>query len=199
MRLVIVDNSGEKHGGPECTKALKDYASNHENTDLYILEKNLGHGLGMHYGMKQIRTKYVYMFESDVIMRQPNLIEDMLKYMSDRIYAVGPYKFPVTYSGGKQCDSGTSVKTMIRVWIYCCLMNVKQYFKFPPFCSDKGINAAPTRNAFAAIHDTGRSRELLIDFDVDKYVQHLDGGTRCRIGIPPLEDYKEWSHYLKSL
>jgi hypothetical protein len=75
-------------------------------------------------------------------------------------------------------------------------LSKETYFKFPAWDSHNGCNASPLLKAMRAIADSGRDKELMVEFDVDKYVTHLYGGTRLVIGIPRLKDYKAWEQYL---
>lgn len=195
MRLIIVNNSfDERQEGLNCTKALEEYCKTDENVELHTLPVNIGHGLGMHHGIEQVKTKYIYMFESDTLHQKPNLIEDMLKVATNVAYAVGPTVI-VDYEYCKY--SATGVR---RLWPYASLINRKKYYKFPMFSSDKGVNAAPLLKVTQAIADSGIQDKLLIEFPVNLYVKHLDGGTRGVIGIPELKDHKKWTyHYSKSI
>ena len=191
MKLIIVDNSGKTR--PEslaCTKALKEYCKKDKNAELVITSKNLGHGLGMTHGFKKVKTPYVYVFESDVIMNKPGLIEAMLKKIKPSTYAVGPILM-VSYHRAQEVDPNEP-GAIRRLWPYSSLISLKTYFKYPVWNSDKGINAAPLGDATRAIEDTGKSLKLLVEFNVDKYVTHLGGRSRAVVGIPKLADYRDW-------
>lgn len=198
MKLVIIDNSGrERSECLMCTDALKEYCEIDKRAELIIMPENLGHGLGMHHGLQQIKTTYTYIFESDVVMERAGLIEAMLKLATSRIYSVGPILI-VSYHEGKQSFKRHE-RSMRRLWPYASLVSTKTYFEYPYWDSDEGINAAPLKKAMQKIADFGKD-ELMIEFDVDKYVTHRYGGTRKVIGIPKLRSYRQWtSHYLKSI
>lgn len=201
MKLVIIDNSGTKREpeGPMCTDALKKYCRTDKNTELIVMPRNLGHGIGMHYGLQQIKTTYTYIFESDVGMNKFGLVEVMLELITPRIYSVGP-TIIVCYRQGRKSSSKSKERTMRRLWPYSSLMSTKMYFEYPSWDSDQGTNAAPLKKTMQKIADSGKEDKLMIEFDVDKYVTHKGGGTRGIIGIPPLRNYKKWtSHYLKSI
>jgi hypothetical protein len=200
IKLIIIDNSGKE--GPEClmcTDALKEYCKTDKRAELVIMPENLGHGLGMHYGLQQIRTQYTYVFESDVTMEHAGLIEAMLELMTSKIYSVGPIMI-VCYDDGKETSKNDRKRTIRRLWPYASLLSTKTYFEYPGWNSHDGINAAPLLSAMRAIADSDREDELMIEFDVDKYVHHRYGGTRTVIGIPKLRNHRKWtSHYLKSI
>ena len=200
MKLIIIDNSGTtRPEGRRCISALKRYCKSDPNAEHFIMKRNLGHGVGMHYGFQQVKTTYTYVFESDVTMREPGLIEAMLKLATPQIYSVGP-TIIVTYAKAEESSKNVKHRIMRRLWPYSSLLSTKTYFKFPPWNSDGGINAAPLKDAMRKIDNSGKDKELMIEFDVDKYVTHKYGGTRGIIGIPPLRNYKKWtSHYSKSI
>jgi hypothetical protein len=200
MKLIVIDNSGKKRKeGPPCTQLLQDYCSKDKNIELHVMSNNLGHGLGMHIGIQKVKTTYTYVFESDTRMDNGGLIEAMLKLASPEVYSVGP-TVKVDYKTCSASDAKTSKRRIVRrLWPYASLLSTETYFKFPPWDSDNGINAAPLLKVTQSIADTGRDEELMIEFDVDKYVKHLYGGTRAVIGIPRLENHEQWtSRYLKS-
>lgn len=199
MKLIIIDNSGKgRPEGPMCTDALKEYCKIDRKAELIIMPENFGHGLGMHYGFQQIKTTYTYIFESDVIMEHAGLIEAMLELMTPEIYSVGPIMI-VCYGKGKETSKNDRERTIRRLWPYASLLSTRTYFEYPGWNSHDGINAAPLLSAMQAIADSGKEDELMIEFDVDKYVHHRYGGTRIVIGIPKLRNYRQWtSRYLKS-
>ena len=199
MKLIIIDNSGtNRPEGPICTEALKVYCETDKLAKLIVMPRNLGHGVAMNHGFKQIKTDYVYVFESDVEMRSPGLIEAMLKKITPEIYSVGPI-LNVCYKHAKKASKDFPLRTMRRLWPYSSLLSIKTYFKYPAWDSDKGTNVAPLLKAMQVIADSSKEDKLMIEFDVDKYVFHKGGGTRTVVGIPPLKDYKKWtSRYSKS-
>ena len=200
VKLIIIDNSGK--GRPEClmcTDVLKEYCKADEKAELIIMPENLGHGLGMHYGLQQIETSYTYIFESDVIMEHGGLIEAMLELATPEIYSVGPI-MTVCYDKGEETFRDDKKRTIRRLWPYASLLSTKTYFEYPSWNSHDGMNAAPLLSAMQAIANSGKEDKLMIEFDVDKYVHHKYGGTRKVIGIPKLRNYEKWtSHYSKSI
>ena len=185
MKLLVVDNSDDGI----CTPALKKYIQDDPHAIIFKTEKNLGHGIGADLCIRKSLGKYVYIFESDVAMLKPGLIETMLELMNSEVYGIGRLDL-CTYKTTDFVDENYTGKKMMRLWIFAALMNKHQYLKFPGFDSDKGTNANPVMAAMRKIEDSGCSKSLLVHFDTEQYVRHLYGGTRLKIGIPDLPDYK---------
>ena len=82
MRLVVVDNSG----GDDCTMFLREWVGRDKNAMLLETPRNLGHGKGMDFGIKRSKSKYVFLFESDVIMHHGRIIEKMIENMTEQAY-----------------------------------------------------------------------------------------------------------------
>ena len=178
----------------ECTEALKDYCNKDKNTKLFIMPYNLGHGLGLDFGLRQVETSYAYTFESDTLMKRSGLIEAMLELADPDIYSIGRTE-RANYPIGGLVISGK--KTMRILWAYALLI-------YPPWDSNNGTNTTPVLKAMKEIADTGRDNKLMIEFDVDKYVEHLFGRTRARIGNPKIfpyiaheDDFEKTSNLLK--
>ena len=195
IKIIVVDNSGKDKS---CTNQLERCCDADGNMELYVLPENLGHGIGLHYGIKEVKTKYTYIFESDVETKKRGIIEAMLDLMTNSVYCVSETDL-VTYKEGKWWDPKAGIRMMRRPWIYVALLNNKKYFEFPAFNSDNGTNAAPLKSACQAIDNSGKADELLVHFDPSPYIKHHYGGTRNRIGIPSLKEHNKWtSHYSKS-
>ena len=177
--LIIVDNSG----GDDCTIALRDFVSNDNYSTLIETGSNLGHGIGLDVGIKSSNSKLIYIFESDVFMKVPGLIEELISMVKDNTYGVSEIHW-VTYDKPFSDVSRDFIerKKMRYVWIYAGLLSKDKYLEFPPLGNDQKTNAFPIGEAMRSVHDTGDD-ELLVDFDLSKYVTHLYGGTRCKYGI----------------
>lgn len=203
IKLLIVDNSNVINHGHclSCTESLKEYCKNDPMTELHMMPFNIGHGLGLHYGITEVSTKYVYIFEPDTIHILPNLIENMLKMVNKETYGVGrvvqcPYIHDIKQGKNITLHSrnrkfiarNRRLSYMKMLWLYSGLIVIKRYSEFPPFDSHEGCNADPIRKASQAIHNTGKN--LYVDFNVDKYVLHTGGGSRTIVGIPHLNEEK---------
>jgi len=177
--LVIVDNSD----GDDCTIALRDFVNNDNYSTLIETGSNLGHGAGLDVGIRNVSSKLIYIFESDVFMKVPGLIEELISIVGDKTYGVSEIHW-VTYDKPFSDVSRDFIerKKMRYIWIYAGLLSKDKYLEFPPLGNDQKTNAFPIGETMRSIHDKGDD-ELLVDFDLSKYVTHLYGGTRCRYGI----------------
>ena len=191
MRLIIIDNSAmtsskifkDGSSGKMCTEALKKYCENDDKAELHIMPYNMGHGLALHYGIIEVKTRFTYIFESDVEHLKSNLIENMLKRISKNTYGVGPV-VNCTYKRGHLCNVDYHKQPMKMLWPYSSIIVTKKYFEFPPFDSDDGVNASPILKSSQAIHNSGNVDKLYVSFNVNDYILHGGGGTRKVIGIP---------------
>ncbi len=186
MDLLVVDNSDDGICSPAIDKFIKD----DKYTMVLRTGKNLGHGIGADLCITKPKSKYVYIFESDVLMYKAGLIEAMLELMDDKTYGIGRLD-DLTYEGYDWLPADWKGRSRKRIWIFASLINVEQYLKFPRFNSDRGTNAEPVVDAMRAIEDSGRSTELLKQFNTEAYVEHLYGGTRKKVGIPGLAHYEK--------
>jgi len=203
MKLIIVDNSSDEEefiqedknaygkyvdrGDGSCTRALKDLFANDKNTELYLMPNNLGHGLGLDFGIRQVKTTFAYTFESDTIMESGGLIESLLELSSPDMYCIG--RTEKTYYDDGRPVKALDKRIMRMFWAYALLVSVKTYLKYPIWDSNKGTNTIPTFRSQQAIADSGEEENLIIDFDVDRYVKHLFGLTRKEIGNPIVDHY----------
>ena len=155
MKLVIVDGSREDNPCYGYVQHLAD-----AKTRVFHSSKNIGHGRGLDYGIRQAQTPYVLIFDSDIIMLQTPL-EDMLAMMVDDTFGVG-YKEPADLGGHEWGSRKHMMKEgpMKYLHPYFCLIQKKEYFKYPPYCH----HGAPAVNIMLNIHRKGLSDIVLKEF-----------------------------------
>ena len=137
------------------------------NGALYQINKNIGHGPGLHYGLQRVTTKYALCFDSDIVMKRPP-IEIMVERCNGK-YGVGPVvqvnKFGVDVKG----------KNIISyLHPHFMLLNVEEYFKWHPLIN----HGAPCLKTMLEMHSKGRSSDLLVNMNVGEYILHEGRGTR---------------------
>jgi len=184
MKMIIIDNSEKSD---PCYSYLESL--NSKFTDVIHTGKNIGHGMGMDKGIREVRTKYALIFDSDIIMlRSP--VEKMLSMMESDTYGIG-WIYEIGLDG---FDFGTPgrnhYKAIPYLHPYFHLLNVENYKKFAPYCH----HGAPCYKAMVDIYEHKLSEKILKQFPgltghtsgrginwvgrPSRYIQHDFGGTR---------------------
>ncbi len=181
--MVIIDGSARNNPCFLYSSSLKS-----DKTQVINYGKNIGHGLGMDYGIEQIKTPLTVIFDTDVIIKKSPLLQ-MVQLMDDSTFGVGW----ITEIGKDGYDFGTFKhhKNPIKyLHPYFHLINISQYKKYYPYVH----HGAPCYKTMVDIYNRGLSDRVLISFSgltghtsgrginwVGKpsdYVQHDFGGTR---------------------
>jgi hypothetical protein len=154
--------------------------------------------------LRLVKTKYVVIFDSDIIMLK-SPVEEMFKLVEKDTYAVG-WIYEIGIDGFDYGTPGRNhLKPIPYIHPYFMLLSVDQYFKFHPFIH----HGAPCYKAFLDIYEKGLSDKILKHFKgltghtnghginwvgkPSKYIQHDFGGTRIankKSGKPEIEG--EW-------
>jgi len=182
LDMLIIDGSSESDPCFDYVRSLRSEAT------IYQFRNNVGHGPGMNIGLEKCKDDEALIFDSDIVMlRSP--LSGMLSLMTRETYGVGW----ITEIGSDGFDYGTFPGHFREAPIpylhpYFMILNVKQYFRFPPFIN----HGAPCFQAMKAIHEKGLSRDILGNFLTghtsgeginwkgrpNPYIQHDFGGTR---------------------
>jgi hypothetical protein len=181
LPLVIIDGSTADDPCFEFVASLRGPLNM-----VYQLGYNIGHGRGLHYGLERCPTAQALIFDSDIIMLK-SPIAAMAEMLTPEVYGVGH-----VYSVGRDgFDFGTPnhghTAPVPYLHPYFALLNVKQYFRFAPFCH----HGAPAYKAMLDLYDHGQSHRLRHFAGLDDrglgmqpsgrssmYVRHKFGGTR---------------------
>jgi glycosyltransferase involved in cell wall biosynthesis len=161
LQILIINASNEDS---ECTHILNSIQDDY--ITLVNVGYNIGHGKGMHLGLTTITTDYALIFDSDIYMKNGNIIEPMLRAL-DYKYGVGEIV--------KTNDEGyNDAKGEINyLHPYFMLLDVAQYFKHPPFVH----HGAPCYKAMNEINKSGCG-QMLVNYDLSDYIRHDGRGTR---------------------
>ena len=155
MKIIIVDGSDKKDF---CYLYVSSLES--ENTSVFHLNYNIGHGRGINLGIFHATTPYVLIFDSDIeMLKSP--VQSMLDMMEDDTYGVGYIER--TDLGGH--DFGARPEhmkhgSMIYLHPYFCLLQLKEYKKYSPFIH----HGAPAVNTCLDIHNKGLSHKVIKEF-----------------------------------
>jgi len=156
MNIIIVDGSDK---GNSCQYVVKNLCNKHKGVKAFLFGSNIGHGIGLDFGIKQATSKNVLIFDSDIEVKKP-VIQDML--IHGRFYGIGQ----VVYVDNTGRNAATGIKYLHP---HFAIISRREYFAHPGF-----------RNAGAPLLVTMRSvnSNKIIDFNVSEYVLHKERGTR---------------------
>lgn len=189
MKIIIVDGSPD---GSPCKTTVKNLHEKNESVKGFLVNKNIGHGPGMHFGIEKAKTDFVLVFDSDIILHQPRIEEMFSVFDHDEVLCCGnevyidkrgeglyPDKRPVTKENGG-CPY---------IHPYFELINRKEYFKYKPFLH----HGSPCIHTMFDVFNKGLSDKVLRNFpQVQEFVHHPEGGTRLK--YPP-EFLRDWVNY----
>jgi len=155
MKLIIVDGSDR---GDTCFTYVCGLAS--ENTKVFHVDKNIGHGRGLCVGIERAETPFALIFDSDIeMLKSP--IQSMLDMMEEDTYGVG-YTEKTAFDGH---EWGCKPSHLSQGWMrylhpYFCLLQLKEYKKYAPFIH----HGAPAVNAMLSVHRSGLADKVIKEF-----------------------------------
>lgn len=196
MLIIIVDGSD---AGNPCREYVKTLTGPY--TMLMLCNTNVGHGRGMDMAIKQIKTRYALIFDSDIVMLK-SPVEQMLAMMEPDTFGVG-YTEPAGEDGFEYGAHPHHKRETVTRYLhpYFQLIQVSEYFKFPPYCH----HGAPCLHTMNAIKRAGLSDKIIKEFpglghsssagwnwtgSPKEWIQHDTRGTRdirTRSGKPEIE------------
>jgi hypothetical protein len=163
LPLVVVDGSDR---GNACYGYVKGV--NGGLNTCYQLERNIGHGLGMHYGIEHTASDAYLLMDSDIVLTG-NPLAQMEALLTDGVYGVGEL-----YHIGMDGLHRNPVCNLPYLRPYFMLLSRTQYYQHHRFIH----HGSPCVKAMRQIFEAGQSAEKLKVFDLGAYVQHGWGGTR---------------------
>jgi hypothetical protein len=184
MMIYIVD--GSDFNDP-CRKYIESLSS--PFTTLVLAQYNIGHGRGMDLAIRMCKTKYVLIFDSDIVMiKSP--VQKMLDMMEEDTYGVG-YIEKSAYDGyeygAKAEHNGHPFMMMLHPFFH--LLQISEYYKFKPYIH----HGAPCYQAALDIHLKGLTNKIIKVFPglghtsgkgwswepvSGEYIKHETAGTR---------------------
>jgi glycosyltransferase involved in cell wall biosynthesis len=186
MRIIIVDGSEEKNS---CFEYVKELTKD-PNTQVFHVNKNIGHGRGLHIGIENTETKFALIFDSDIeMLKSP--VQAMLDMMEEDTYGIG-YIEKTAFDGH---EWGSKAVHKTQGWMrylhpYFCLINLDEYDKYKPFIH----HGAPAVNTMLDIHRRGLGNKIIKEFpglghssgqgvnwkgETREYIRHDTYGTRA--------------------
>ena len=152
LPIIIVD------GSEVCT--IKELAQD-PNILICHPRYNIGHGLGLEMGIKNVTTKNILVFDSDIEMLKP-CIELMEIALKEDVYGVG--LVVQVDETGHNVDKGIPY-----LHPHFALINKRHHIAFVH-------SGAPALKAMRQLNNNKNLR--LINMDVSRYVLHKERGTR---------------------
>jgi glycosyltransferase involved in cell wall biosynthesis len=199
MRIIIIDGSRKTDPCYEYARSLGTGM-----TTVVSANYNIGHGRGMHLGISMVKTKYVLIFDSDIVMHK-SPVEKMLAMMEPDTYGVGYLE----KAGLDGFEYGAKIrhKNQEFMWMlhpYFMLISRDRYYDFHPFVH----HGAPCFKAARDIHMKGLTSKIIKSFpglghssgkgftwvgEPREYIEHHTAGTRkSRRGKGLLEIEGRW-------
>lgn len=155
MLIIIVDGSD---ANDPCRAYVESLSSSY--TMLMLCQYNIGHGRGMDLGIRQVRTKYALIFDSDIEMLK-NPVGQMLAMMEPDIFGIGYMELTgedgFEYGAHPHHKNETPTRYLHP---YFQLIQVSEYFKYPPYVH----HGAPCLYAMNAIKRAGLSDKIIKEF-----------------------------------
>lgn len=175
LEIIIVDGSEKTH---PCSKQCDIIKNNYSNVSVIHTYKNIGHGKGLHLGIRKSRSDYILVFDSDIEMKK-SCLDLMVKKMPGN-YGVG--QVVKVDDKGLNSDSGIDY-----LHPYFALISRKMYNALPGF-----------KNCGAPAIDTMRELDKfkipVCNFDLSSYVLHKERGTREAIDSLKARPRKVWTY-----
>ena len=163
LPLVIIDGSAPNNSCYTYVRSLQD-----ENTKVFQLGYNIGHGLGLHAGIQVTTDEQLLLIDSDaIVLRSP--LAAMAEQLTEGVYAVGEQYFI-----GRDGLHRNPVRDLPYIRPYFMLLSRTMYYRWPRFIH----HGSPCIKAMLKINQEGRSAQLLRPFDLTSYVRHDWGATR---------------------
>ena len=170
LHLIIVDNSNFDRS----SDFIYYFCKKDGNVTLLANMFNFHHGPGLHKAIEYVKDyfKYALIMDSDIVFKRIGMIESMKKIIPKKFISCGKIQ-SVTIRGMNNND----INSIPYIHPSCMYLNISQYLKLPP----AKLHGAPFIDTFSAVKQQG-NENLLIDFDVEIFMQHLGRGTVIRTG-----------------
>ena len=174
MLIIIVDGSDPDD---PCREYIESLSS--PFTMLMLCNSNLGHGRGMDMAIRQVKTRFALIFDSDIVMIKTPLIEMIrMAKESEDIYGVGYTE----KSGLDGYEYGAHAHHKNQDFMYMLhpffhLLQISEYFKFHPYVH----HGAPCFKAALDIHNRGLTDKIIKQFPG---LGHTHGQGWCWSAVP---------------
>ena len=164
MKVIIVDGSPPLSQGHFMCNHLATQGCNIVHI---AVGKNIGHGHGLVKGIDIVQTDLILIFDSDIVVNKPGVLEGMIKVMNEKeeVYGCGP--IVTTNSSGLNATTGIKY-----LHPHFALLSRVEYRKYKPLIN----HGAPMILAMNDIYKSGK--DILINFPVSDFIFHHGKVTR---------------------
>ncbi len=171
LPLLLIDNGSPRERGGDLSRF---FPPDRGATEIVTNPRNFHHGPAMNQALtRPWMTPAVLFLDSDCVVRGGGFVEEMLSLLErdPSAYAVG--KKVMMNKRGFITDQPSGAIEYIRP--ICMLLKTAAYATLPPF----ERHGAPCLKNFRAARELGLT---LVDFPVEKFVDHQGRGTAGRYG-----------------
>lgn len=172
INIILVDNNSQDAS----TNYIRTCAESSLNIDWVKTGRNIGHGPGLHVGVKSCKTPYVLTMDSDVEVLRGGWLELMLG-----VFAADPKLFAIG-NLGRSDYSGVRPGNRPLIHPFCALWDRIKYHKLGQFEASgqpvRGVCFTAIRAGYH-LQDLPGIQSRYGDPTTD-YVKHVWGGTRCQ-------------------
>ena len=164
--ILIIDN-GSKDESPAMIRGLqRDLGS---SVRIRLLPENRFHGPAMDLALRELDTRFVYVFDSDTETRKGGFLERMVDLATrEDAYGVGQ----IAHVNKRGFAARSGVPVLVSAYM---LLDRPTYLRLPPFIH----HGLPALQNFRAAAERGLR---LQGFPIDDYVEHFGRGTAERFG-----------------
>ena len=164
--LLVIDN-GSADESPAMIRVLQRDLGPHIRS--LLLPENRFHGPAMDLAMRELETRFVFVFDSDTETRQAGFLEKMTEVAArDHVYGVGK----IAHVNKRGFAARAGVPVLVSAYM---LLDRPTYLRLPPFVH----HGLPALQNFRAAAEQGLRLEA---FPIDDYVEHFGRGTAERFG-----------------
>ena len=181
LHLVIVDNSNYDRS----TDLIYSICKRDGNMTLLANVFNIHHGPGLHKAIQYVEDyfKFALIMDSDILFHKKGILNDMNKILPEKFICCGKIG-QVTKRG----IGTTNRNSILYIHPSCMYLNINEYLQFPP----AKLHGAPFIDTFSSVKEQGK-QNLLIDFEVSNYINHLGRGTVTRTGGYHIKTHPKYS------
>ena len=170
LHLVVVDNSNFDRS----TNLIFSFCKKDGNMTLLANKFNLHHGPGLHKAIRYIENYFDFalIMDSDIKFHRHGILESMKNKLPTDFICCG--KIEMIDDSGINTNKQNTIQY---IHPSCMYLNINEYLKLSP----AKLHGSPFIDTFKSVQEKGKS-DFLIDFDVNKYMNHLGRGTVIRTG-----------------
>jgi glycosyltransferase involved in cell wall biosynthesis len=167
--ILLIDNGSND----KSSEYIRNLDRKHDQISALFNRHNRFHGPALDQGLKHCQTALVLTLDSDTEVIRGGLLEEMAScFIQPRVYAVGKLVHMDWF--GYELGSNKPFSTAY-IHPACMMIRRETYLTLKPFFH----HGSP---AIRNMRHATRSGQILVDFPIDDYINHLGRGTCSRYG-----------------